>query len=203
MASSDSSNPAQPAIRAVQTKNLLAALDEALTPAEAKALYARMDGNAIDTVRTALMLSWVPLELHMRLSTEVMEQVGREPFVDLFQSTFKRSLSAPMLRGLFGTLRRLSQDSIHTLFRNGPRLYGYLVREAGAVRYQRNGERSAHMFLEGWPPQYSTECWALGTQGCLRALLEAAHGGGVGASSIDLLDCDNSTGQITYRVDWS
>lgn len=199
----ESSSSVRPAIRGLQSKSLLAALDGVMTPPETAALYDRLGSETINEIRTALSLSWIPLEQHMRLSTEVMEQVGEEPFVDLFQRAFEGALDSAMLRGLFGTLRRLSKHSTHTLLRSGPRVYANLTRDVGSARYERAGETKGLMFLEGWPTQYSTKCWALGTLGCLRAMLEAAHGGGTGASSIKLVECDEATGHVSYEADWS
>jgi hypothetical protein len=176
VAQRESSGSVRPAIRAIQSKNLLAAFDGAVPLSEATALYDRVGAETIEGIRSALMLSWVPLDQHMRLSVEVMELLGSERFVDLFQHAFERSLDSAMLRGLFGALRRLSAHSIHTFFRNGPRVYGHIVRDAGIARYERDAESTAVLVLTGWPTQFATECWALGTLGCLRAMLSAAHG---------------------------
>lgn len=194
---------AKPAIRAVQPQNLLAALERTLSPDEWGVLHERLNPEVVAGIRSQLMLSWVPLEIHMPMSVKVMEFVGPQKFVDLFERTYAQSLASPMLRGLLGGLRRLSGGTVHTVFKHAPRMYRYVARGSGTVSYRKLEERVVTLAVEGWPTEHSTECWALGTQGCLQALLAAVTPPDSTASSIESTRIDGELGEIEYLLKWS
>ncbi len=199
MATSDDSTPTRPAIRAVQPRSLVASLDEALTPSEHAELMRRLDDELLKQLRATLKLSWFPLDAHMRLSTTILDLMGAERFVTLFRRTFERSLQTSMLRGLFETLRRLSGDPVHTTLKHSPRVYSYVVRDAGSMRYTPDGGRAALVTVEDWPVQFSTECWMLGTQGCLIAVMAAVSDQ---PTELSVVSFDETTGRIEYRATW-
>lgn len=190
----------RPAIRAIQTQNLLR-LSRDLPAEQLAAFEQRVDGSTVESALSARPMSWVAMGEHMHLCEALWALVGRDPFVDLFRATFVRSMSNPMLQGIFGLIRKVSPNSVAMLLRNASRIYGHVTRDVGQLRYSPGEDRGGVLTMSGWPSaQFDFDCWLDGTRG---AVLGALEGVGARASAeVAIEDRDEAAGLATYRVRW-
>lgn len=189
--------PGLPAVRAVQTRLMVVFADE--LPAEERARFVGAVRPAtLDRAHRAFGLSWFPMAEHMHLCVELHRVIGPERFRQLMRDTFRRAMDTPMLHGMFGMMRRVSDDPVGTLLRNAARLYGYVTRDVGSVQHVALGAGEGRIELEGWPVAFAFEVWAVGVAGCIEGAIL-----GLGASgTVELLRMDARTGAASFAVRW-
>ncbi len=190
----------RPAIRAVQTQNLLRLVGDLPVPVQQE--YAAVaDPQLVAEVTGLRTMSWVPMEHHMPLCEALYAIVGRERFVDLFRLTFVESVSKPLLQGIFGLMRKVSPNSVPMLLRNASRIYGHVTRDVGAMTYASAGAGQALLTIEGWPShRFDFDCWIDGTHGTVLGALE-----GIGArdqAEVTVEQREAAKGTAAYRVRW-
>jgi len=188
-----------PSIRAIQTQNLLRLLEK-LPPEEMLAFEQRIDHEIVGRCRAYRSMAWVPMAEHMHLCVALREVTGRERFIDLFRETFQASMRNPLLRGLFRLINTMSSDSVTMLFKNSLRIYGYVTRDVGVLRYERLEERDAVLVLSEYPPDHDMPCWVDGTHGSIMGAMQ-----GVGAgdeTSVVVEELDEVSGKAVYRLRW-
>lgn len=187
----------RPAVRAVQTRLMVAFADE--LPAEDRAAFVGAVRPAtLDRAHRAFGLAWFPLEEHMHLCVELDRVIGPERFRLLMCDTFRRAMDTPMLHGMFGMMRRVSEDPVGTLLRNAARLYGYVTRDVGSMQHVPIGPGEGRVDLEGWPVAFDFEVWTIGTAGCIEGAIL-----GLGASgTVERSRIDPRAGTASYAVRW-
>ncbi len=195
-------NAATAQIRALQSKTILGQVEREFSDEQQAELRRRVGEDALHRMKSSLALSWLPMHVHMQVSDEILALSGPEPFSLLYQRAFERSVGGPLLGGLLGSVGRLARGSLHTVLRNGPRVYGHLVRNAGSVWYEQTNEHEARLGVRDWPTEFSTHCWALGTQGCVRAFLRACDPHSANPPTAEIVDIDERGGSFEYRVRW-
>jgi len=89
----------------------------------------------------------------MHLSGTVHDVVCRDAFVTLFRQTFSSAIQSPMLRGIFGMIRRVAGDPGVPLMHYAARIYGYVTSDIETLRSVIRAPRHATMFVEAWPPR--------------------------------------------------
>jgi len=190
---------ASPAIRAIQTRTLVESLPR-LPPAQRERIASRASPSLLERARRSFAMAWFPMADHMNFCVVVDDVVGREAFVALQREAFASAIQTPMLRGIFGMLSRVSDDSVATLLRNAPRLYGHVTRDIGRLEVTGDGPGRATLELSGWPSElFDFDVWLVGTQACIDTALL-----GVGAlgTTLELDQCVPERGFAIYRVRW-
>lgn len=178
---------------------MIAALSS-LQPEQHAAILARASGEVLDRARRSFSLTWFPMVDHMHVCDVIYDVLGRDAFVDLLDAGFEASIRAPMLRGIFGAITRVSEEPVATLLRNAPRLYSHVTRDIGTLQVDFDSSRSARLDVVGWPSaSFDFEVWLAGTEGCVRAAL---HSVGALDATLEVETRAPERGFGTYRVLW-
>jgi hypothetical protein len=152
----------------------------------------------LDRAHRAFGLAWFSMAEHMHMSVELHRVIGPQRFRRLMRDTFRRALDTPMLHGMFGMMRRVSDDPVETLLRNAARLYGYVTRDVGSLQHVALGTGQGRIDLEGWPAEFDFEVWAIGVARCIEGAIL-----GLGATgTVELLRMDARTGAAGFAVRW-
>jgi hypothetical protein len=177
-------------MRAVQTRQMVAFADK--LPAEERMRFVGAVRPAtLDRAHRTFGLAWFSMAEHMHLSVELHRVIGPQRFRRLMCDTFRRAMDTPMLHGMFGMMRRVSDDPVETLLR-------YVTRDVGSMQHVPLGTGQGRIDLQGWPAEFDLEVWAIGVAGCIEGAIL-----GLGATgTVELLRMDARTGAAGFAVRW-
>jgi hypothetical protein len=190
----------KPAIRAVQTRALVD-LVAGLSTTQRNEVIARARPEVLERARRSFALAWFPMEEHMHVCGIVYDVVGGAEFRDLFRRTFAASMQTPMLRGIFGMIRRVADDPGATLLRNAPRIYDHMTRDVGELVAKVQDRGQGPIEMRGWPSsRWDFEVWLVGTLACIEGALIGVGLGATTQVTVELRDAPRGFG--IYRVRW-
>jgi hypothetical protein len=188
-----------PAIRAIQTRTIIEAMEN-LPTSQLDAIVARASPQLIERARRSFALAWLPIDPHMQLCEVIYDVVGRDAFMTLQGEAFAVALQTPMLRGILRMIGRVSDDAVALLLRNAPRLYGHVTRDVGHLEGRVAAKGSGTIDVTGWPAGAGDfEVWLVGTQACIRGSLDVI---GATAASLELERSEPARGFGRLRVRW-
>lgn len=184
-------------MRAAQSQAVLAAL-ERFPPSERREILARFGARGVEEVRSALPLSWLPMEVHMHLSDSLRDVSGSDAAVRAFREAMTMTFDRPLLRSFVSLTTGIFGVSPQGLLKRGDRVYEQVTRNAGALSHVALGERECEVHLVGFPAKLFTfDCYVDGLRGCLLASLDLCKAKG----SVEVLARD-ARGDVSYVLRW-
>lgn len=186
-----------PAIRAMQTRSLLGAV-RALPVSERQVCLASVEGAIAAQIDRSIAMSWMPMELHMKLSDATRAVIGQQRFIDLFEQTMMSSWSSPLLNGFVKMSTTLLGVTPSSLIQRTPYVYSHVTQNLGSMEAEHSSHH-ASIRLRGFPANlYDFQCYVDGTRGCLRSLYPLTHSVG----TVEVSDVDLRRGDCLYDLRW-
>lgn len=170
-------------------------------PATWQAMVAACRPDVLERARSGFALAWFPMADHMHLCDVLYGIVGRAGFVALFRQAFATTIHTPMLGGLFGMIRRVSDDPVLPLLRNVPRLYHHITRDVGTMTAEFPGPKEARLQVHDYPAHvHRFDVWLAGTEACILGGISGVAPDAMPVIAIEHQDDGRGCG--VYRLRW-
>jgi len=185
-------------MRAAHTQTLVASVRK-LAVAERTTILDAVTADRLTEIESVFPMFWLPMTAHMALSDAIRDTVGPERNRRIWRSTMDSSYQRPLLQGFVSGAVGLFGMTPASLFRQGPRIYGQLTRDLGAVTFDPVGENGGTVYLRGFPAKdFRFICYIEGLAGCLESTISLTRAIG----EVTPLDADEKRGDVSYRVRW-
>jgi len=179
-----------------------ALLDAArLEPPKDRAAILARAAKAVVAIEAASPMTWVPIADQMLLNEALFATLGTERAVTAWRRAMTTAFERPLLRGFIKMSTDLFGMTPSAFLRQADRIYPYMTRGLGQVRFEADASGSSGRFtLRAFPStRYDFKCYAEGIRGCLDATFDAC--GVTGASLIE--GRDDALGIARYGVRWA
>lgn len=130
-------------------------------------LLARLTAHDLARIESGFNVGWEPLAVHDSMMSTVLEATGQERFTLIWRSTFQRSIQQKFLASFFELLQPRAGVSVLPVARRAPRVYEYLSRGTGKLRWV-EGPGGGELRLTGFPKPYDLQAWAISNLGALQ-----------------------------------
>lgn len=121
--------------RAKQLEHSLRAL-EIVSGGEHERALGRMRPESLDQIRGAGRFDWIPIELDVEFSQAIADEFGPVIAAERPRLSMRRSLDTPLLRPFIEGVDRLFGLDPSNVFRQVPRGWFAIYRNAGRMRYE-------------------------------------------------------------------
>jgi hypothetical protein len=188
----------EPAMRGAHTRSLFAAVQR-LPEGERARVLAAAGSEVVTEIERAFGLSWLSMDIHMRLSDAVRDVVGPKRNAEVWRATMAMSYERPILKSFVHGAVDLFGLTPSTLLRQGPRVYEHLTRNLGKLTFDPGPRHEATVRLRGFPAsRYRFACYVEGLAGCIESTVALGHATG----EVVPRDVVESRGEVTYSVRW-
>jgi hypothetical protein len=123
-----------------------------LEPAAAEGVRARLAPATRDALERSSRLAWLPIDVDVELTDAIYAELGAARAREMFRRNLSAALDTPILRSLAQGALRLFGASPERLFAWAPKAYAQLYRDAGEMRFERDGPGAARLELSRLPP---------------------------------------------------
>ena len=159
-------------VRASYTRFSLEMLEKLPDHQRARAL-ARLPMHIVSGARSALPMSWVPLDWHLQLDEALLEALGSAEYDRVCVRMTLEFMQRPLIAPLTGLGRRLLHLRPLSLLERLPLAWSLVFRDVGTLSVRPLGAQGAELVLSGVSERATgSRGFALGVVATLRALTE-------------------------------
>ncbi len=188
----------RPEIRANWTRMLLDHLERTLGRRREEVLGS-LDTHALERVRRAGPLEWLPAEIHVSIAVAPHAVVGADAYRALWRGMTLESLDRPLFRPLVEGALAVFKGSPARLFRVVPHGWSLVGRHCGELSIGDESARGLAMVWDKIPLLFrSAEPFATAWAGSLDSVLDIVHRGGRVAMDASRL----GAGRVRYEITW-
>lgn len=186
-------------MRGAVTRTLLDAIRR-LPADESAEVLKRIPPPSLAAIDAVGVLGWLPMQTHMDASEALLVVVGAPRHVEIWRDVMTRSFDRPFLRGFVQMSASLFAETPTTLLRQSERLFPYLAKDLGVMRFEQSDRPcEGALVLRGFPAdRYSLHCFFNGLLGCAQSALVVLGVDG----SVEVEDADASSGTARFRLRW-
>jgi len=166
-------------------------------PALLTAVEARVDPEALQTMRTSTRLAWVPAENFEALKRALHHQLGEAAYVELWRRYSSSITDNPLFRNLLEGGKRIFGNSPAGILKWMPKGWALTTRECGHLHTEVE-PHAAVATIEGAPPCARHRCTGLSSAGSILGLFDLLSL--EGECELDDSRCDE--GRFVMRARW-
>jgi len=184
-------------MRAPLTQSLLATI-ESLDPLLRGRVLGGIRRGAVDEVRSALPITWVPFPVHMEIVGALSRVVGEEEFVHVWRRTMVGAFGRPFLRSFVAMSKTIFEFKPAGLFSKASHIYHHVTRGLGSLTFAPETAETGIAHLWGFPSGFAFRTYAEGMCGCFLAALDILDHPGTS----ELAEVNERIGSAKYRIAW-
>jgi hypothetical protein len=184
-------------MRAPLTQSLLATIDS-LEPGLRSDVLGGVRRAALDDVRGALPIVWVPFSTHMEIVESLSRVVGNEEYVRVWRKTMTGAFGRPFLRSFVAMSKTLFDFKPQGLLGKSEHIYRHVTRDLGSLTFTTAGENGGVAALWGFPSGFAFREYSEGMRGCFLAGLEILRYTG----TAEIVELNEGVGSARFRIDW-
>lgn len=147
---------------------------DALGEDDARAVKERCK-DAIAEAEWQLSVAWLPLELDIAITGAVDAVCGETRLRQWSADAIAATSRTPLLRPMLGALRRLGLTP-HSALKRAPYGWDLIYKHCGALRYEREDDTTASLWLEGAPARMLDAAYMRGMAGTFDGVIEIGGG---------------------------